>query len=58
MTKQMHSEVGIPGCKKSLWIPVQTKRSWSFDMWSVGVVWLELVLGTPHVFQVGNPHEV
>ena len=24
----------------------------AYDMWSVGVVWLELLLGTPHVFQV------
>ena len=21
-------------------------------MWSVGVIWLELVMGTPHVFQI------
>ena len=24
----------------------------AYDMWSVGVTWLELVLGTPHVFQL------
>ena len=24
----------------------------AYDMWSVGVIWLELLLGTPHVFQV------
>lgn len=23
-----------------------------YDLWSVGVVMLELVLGTPHVFQI------
>lgn len=27
------------------------KRTWPYDMWSLGVSWLELVLGTPHVFQ-------
>jgi hypothetical protein len=30
---------------------VQPKRMWPYDMWSVGVLWLELLLGTPHVFQ-------
>lgn len=24
---------------------------WQYDIWSVGVVWLELLLGSPHVFQ-------
>ncbi len=24
----------------------------AYDMWSVGVTWLELILGTPHVFQL------
>jgi len=28
------------------------KRLWPYDVWSLGVVWLELLLGTPHVFQV------
>ena len=28
------------------------KRTWPYDMWSLGVTWLELVMGTPHVFQV------
>ena len=32
------------------------KRTWPYDMWSVGVtngvVWLELLLPTPHVFQI------
>ena len=28
------------------------KRTWPYDMWSVGVVWLELLLATPHVFQI------
>ena len=28
------------------------KRTWPYDMWSVGVVWLEVLLATPHVFQV------
>ncbi len=26
--------------------------TWSHDIWAVGVVWLELILGTPHVFQL------
>ncbi len=30
----------------------QAQRMSAYDMWSVGVVWLELLLGTPHVFQV------
>lgn len=30
---------------------LQPKRMWPYDMWSVGVLWLELLLGTPHVFQ-------
>ncbi len=28
------------------------KRTWPYDMWSLGVSWLEVVMGTPHVFQV------
>ena len=28
------------------------KRTWPYDMWSLGVTWLEIVMGTPHVFQV------
>ena len=28
------------------------KRTWPYDMWSLGVVWLELVVATPHVFQI------
>ena len=28
------------------------KRTWPYDMWSLGVVWLELLLATPHVFQI------
>ncbi|KAG2490062.1 hypothetical protein HYH03_011527 [Edaphochlamys debaryana] len=27
-------------------------RAWAYDMWSTGVVWLELVLGTPQVWQL------
>jgi len=30
------------------------KRLWPYDVWSLGVVWLELLLGTPHVFQVST----
>ena len=30
---------------------LQPKRMWPYDIWSVGVLWLELLLGTPHVFQ-------
>lgn len=33
---------------------VQTRRTWPYDMWSAGVVWLEMLLGTPHVFQVSS----
>ena len=25
-------------------------NAWAHDIWAVGVVWLELILGTPHVF--------
>lgn len=28
------------------------RESRSYDMWSVGVVWLELIVGTPHVFAI------
>ncbi|KAK9815399.1 hypothetical protein WJX72_003040 [[Myrmecia] bisecta] len=28
------------------------KRTWPYDMWSVGICWLELLMGTPHVFQI------
>jgi hypothetical protein len=27
-------------------------RSWTYDVWGAGVVWLELVTGTPHVFDL------
>lgn len=30
------------------------KRAWPYDMWSLGVTWLELVMGTPHIFQVDS----
>ena len=30
------------------------KRTWPYDMWSLGVVWLELVLATPHIFQISS----
>jgi hypothetical protein len=30
----------------------QAQRMSAYDVWSVGVVWLELLLGTPRVFQV------
>ncbi|KAK9827406.1 hypothetical protein WJX81_008695 [Elliptochloris bilobata] len=26
------------------------KRTWPYDMWSLGVSWLEIMLATPHVF--------
>jgi hypothetical protein len=32
-------------------------RMWAYDMWSAGVVWLELVLATPHVFQIGTQQQ-
>jgi hypothetical protein len=25
---------------------------WSYDSWSIGIIFLELLLGTPHVFTV------
>ena len=28
------------------------KRTWPYDMWSLGVTWLEIIMGRPHVFQV------
>ncbi len=31
------------------------KRTWPYDMWSLGVAWLELVLGTRDVFQARPP---
>lgn len=35
------------------WDAVSHKqRIHSYDIWSAGVVWLEFVLGTPHVFQL------
>lgn len=34
------------------WVKVYGKDSTKYDLWSIGVVMLELVLGTPHVFQI------
>lgn len=34
--------------------PFSTEDPMSYDMWSMGVVFLELVLGTPDVFQVSS----
>ncbi|KAL2652139.1 hypothetical protein R1flu_020267 [Riccia fluitans] len=34
------------------WLYFNWHRAQAYDMWSVGVVMLELVLGTPHVFQI------
>ena len=28
------------------------ERTWPYDMWSLGVIFLELILGTPHVFDI------
>ena len=25
-------------------------NAWAHDIWATGIVWLELLLGTPHVF--------
>ncbi len=36
---------------------LQAKRTWPYDMWSTGVVWLEMLLGTPHVFQAGDSNK-
>lgn len=30
------------------------RTTWPYDMWSVGVVWLELLFATPHVFSVSE----
>lgn len=30
-------------------------RAWTYDMWGVGVVWLELIMATP---QVGGPASI
>ena len=34
------------------------ERTWPYDMWSLGVIWLELILGTPHVFDVSSRTKV
>ena len=34
------------------------ERTWPYDMWSLGVVWLELILGTPHVFDISSRTKV
>ncbi|KAL3699624.1 hypothetical protein R1sor_017646 [Riccia sorocarpa] len=36
------------------WLYFHSHRAQAYDMWSVGVVMLELVLGTPHVFQISS----
>lgn len=36
----------------SHWLHFHTDEAHVYDMWSVGIVMLELVLGTPHVFQI------
>nr|AIG56423.1 secreted protein [Achlya hypogyna] len=35
-------------------IPYDPARPTSYDMWSVGVVFLELILGSPHVFAISS----
>lgn len=30
------------------------RESRPYDLWSVGIVWLELILGTPHVFSISD----
>jgi len=37
---------------ESEWIPFDDVKPESYDSWSIGVVILELLLGTPHVFSV------
>ncbi|OAE19503.1 hypothetical protein AXG93_4794s1150 [Marchantia polymorpha subsp. ruderalis] len=36
------------------WLYFHSQHAHVYDMWSVGVVMLELVLGTPHVFQISS----
>ncbi|KAJ7547329.1 hypothetical protein O6H91_08G080400 [Diphasiastrum complanatum] len=36
------------------WLHFHFDRAHAYDMWSIGVVMLELILGTPHVFQVSS----
>ncbi len=36
----------------SHWNAHAVERARPYDLWSVGVVWLELILATPHVFSI------
>ncbi|CAM6025619.1 unnamed protein product [Sphagnum balticum] len=36
------------------WMHFHPDQAYMYDLWSVGVVMLELVLGTPHVFQIST----
>lgn len=36
------------------WLYFHPDQAHVYDMWSVGIVMLELVLGTPHVFQISS----
>lgn len=40
------------------WLHFHAEQAHVYDLWSVGIVMLELVLGTPHVFQVSARTQV
>ena len=38
--------------------PALVRATWPYDMWSVGVTWLELLLATPHVFAISERQRI
>jgi hypothetical protein len=36
------------------WIEGKGRESRPYDLWSVGITWLELIFGTPHVFSISE----
>ncbi|XP_078430968.1 putative inactive protein kinase At3g63330 isoform X2 [Wolffia australiana] len=36
------------------WFKAETRTTMKYDIWSAGVVFLELILGSPHVFQISD----
>jgi len=36
----------------------QARESRPYDMWSVGITWLELIFGTPHVFGISERQRI
>ena len=39
-------------CRRLVYHPELASHYFAYDMWSIAVLWLEFIFGTPHVFEL------